>query len=68
VERQRKLEGKYLTADVSVGDYILADKVSDKPAAENKYLYSLNGEKQAMSITSGILPCQHRIGRAGKQL
>ena len=30
---------------------ILTDKISDEPAAENKYLYSLNGEKQAMSIT-----------------
>ena len=33
------------------GDYILTDKISDEPAAENRYLYSLNGEKQAMSIT-----------------
>lgn len=46
-----EVEGKYLTKDVSAGDYILWDKVSDEPAAENKYLYSLNGEKQAMSIT-----------------
>lgn len=26
-------------------------KVADEPAAENKYLYNLNGEKQAISIT-----------------
>lgn len=45
------VEGKYLTAKVYAGDYILTDKISDEPAAENKYLYSLNGEKQAMSIT-----------------
>lgn len=45
------VEGKYLTARVYAGDYILSDKISDEPAAENKYLYSLNGEKQAMSIT-----------------
>lgn len=45
------VEGKYLTATVYAGDYILTDKISDEPAAENKYLYSLNGEKQAMSIT-----------------
>lgn len=44
-------EGKYLTARVYAGDYILTDKTADEPAAENKYLYSLNGEKQAMSIT-----------------
>lgn len=46
-----EVEGKYLTADVSIGDYILTDKVSEEPAAENKYLYHLNGEKQAVSIT-----------------
>lgn len=45
------VEGKYLTAEVYTGDYILTDKVAEEPAAENKYLYSLNGEKQAMSIT-----------------
>ena len=45
------VEGKYLTTTVYAGDYILTDKISDDPAAENKYLYSLNGEKQAMSIT-----------------
>lgn len=44
-------EGKYLLATVYAGDYIVADKLSSEPAAENKYLYSLNGEKQAMSIT-----------------
>lgn len=45
------VEGKYLTATVYAGDYILTDKIADEPAAENKYLYNLNGEKQAMSIT-----------------
>lgn len=45
------VEGKYLTADVYAGDYIVSEKISAEPAAENKYLYSLNGEKQAMSIT-----------------
>lgn len=45
------VEGKYLKTDAYAGDYILKEKVSDEPAAENKYLYSLNGEKQAMSIT-----------------
>ena len=44
-------EGKYLTADVYAGDYIVAEKVAEEPAAENKYLYNLNGEKQAISIT-----------------
>ena len=45
------VEGKYLTTTVYAGDYILTDKISNEPAAENKYLYSLNGEKQAMFIT-----------------
>ena len=45
------VEGKYLTATVYAGDYILTDKISEEPSAENKYLYNLNGEKQAMSIT-----------------
>ena len=29
-------EGKYLTADVYAGDYIVAEKVADEPAAEIK--------------------------------
>ena len=45
------VEGKYLTATVYAGDYVLTDKISEEPSAENKYLYNLNGEKQAMSIT-----------------
>lgn len=45
------VEGKYLTATVYAGDYILTDKISEEPSAENKYLYNLNGEKQDMSIT-----------------
>ncbi len=43
--------GKYAKADLSVGDYILTTKLSDTPAAENAYLYSLDGSKQAMSVT-----------------
>lgn len=47
----KEVEGKYLTVDVCDGDYLLSTKVSDTPAKENEYLYNLNGEKQAMSIT-----------------
>lgn len=43
--------GKYAKTDLIVGDYILAAKLSETPAAENSYLYSLNGTKQAMSVT-----------------
>lgn len=45
------VEGMYLTADVSAGDYLFSSKVSREPAAENLYLYNLNGEKQAISVT-----------------
>lgn len=51
IRSMEEAEGKYLTADVYPGDYLVAEKASAEPAAENKYLYSLNGEKQAMSIT-----------------
>jgi len=43
--------GKYAKADLSIGDYILNTKLSDTPAAENAYLYNLDGTKQAMSVT-----------------
>lgn len=48
---KEQLVGQYATADLSVGDYILTTKITDVPASENAYLYSLNGEKQAMSVT-----------------
>lgn len=48
---KEQLVGQYATADLSVGDYILNTKITDVPASENAYLYSLNGEKQAMSVT-----------------
>lgn len=51
LRRITEAEGKYLTTDVYAGDYLLAEKVSEEPAAENQYLYHLNGEKQAISIT-----------------
>lgn len=43
--------GKYAVADLFPGDYILTDKLSDVPAAENTYLYSLTGDKQAISVS-----------------
>jgi pilus assembly protein CpaB len=51
--RIEDVEGKYLTADIFTGDFILPGKVSEAPAAENSYLYGLSGEKQAISITIG---------------
>ncbi|MEG0595086.1 MAG: SAF domain-containing protein, partial [Christensenella sp.] len=41
----------YAIADLAVGDYILNTKVSQAPAYENAYLYNLDGNKQAISLT-----------------
>lgn len=46
-----EVEGLYLTSDLCTGDYLFPSKVSADAGIENTYLYSLNGEKQAMSIT-----------------
>lgn len=43
--------GKFASADLVPGDYIIASKIADEPAAENAYLYNLTGEKQAISIS-----------------
>ena len=43
--------GKYASADMAQGDYIIRSKVAEEPAAENAYLYNLNGEKQAISVS-----------------
>lgn len=43
--------GKFASADLVAGDYIIASKIAEEPAAENAYLYNLTGEKQAMSIS-----------------
>ena len=43
--------GRYAAADMYAGDYILAAKLADTPASENAYLYNLNGDKQAISVT-----------------
>lgn len=43
--------GTFASADLAPGDYILTSKIAKEPAAENAYLYHLNGEKQAISVT-----------------
>ena len=43
--------GAFASADLAPGDYILASKIAEEPAAENAYLYQLTGEKQAISVT-----------------
>lgn len=48
---KKEVVGKYATADLAAGDYILSNKLSAVPAAENAYLYNLDGTKQAISVT-----------------
>lgn len=48
---KKEVLGKYATADLAAGDYILSSKLSAVPAAENAYLYNLDGKKQAISVT-----------------
>ncbi len=48
---KKEVVGKYATADLAAGDYILSGKLSAVPAAENAYLYNLDGTKQAISVT-----------------
>lgn len=43
--------GKFAVSDLASGDYILASKIADEPAAANAYLYNLTGEKQAISVS-----------------
>ena len=43
--------GKYAAADLAIGDYIINTKLSDAPAADNSYLYDLDGSRQAISVT-----------------
>ena len=48
---KKEVVGKYATADLAAGDYILSSKLSAVPAAENAYLYNLYCKKQAISVT-----------------
>lgn len=43
--------GRFASAGMVPGDYIIASKIADEPAAENVYLYNLTGEKQAISVS-----------------
>ena len=51
VKRTDTAIGKFALADLAPGDYILTSKIAEEPAAENAYLYNLNGEKQAISVS-----------------
>lgn len=51
LKNKENVVGKYATADLFKGDYVLNTKVSESPTSENKYLYGFDGNKQAISIT-----------------
>jgi len=51
VKNTETVLGKFASADMVPGDYIISSKIADEPAAENAYLYNLTGEKQAMSVS-----------------
>lgn len=51
VKNYDEVVGKYASAEMIKGEYVLAAKISDTPASENAYLYGLTGEKRAISIT-----------------
>lgn len=51
VKNTETVLGKFASADMVPGDYIIRSKIADEPAAENAYLYNLSGEKQAMSVS-----------------
>ena len=48
--------GKYAKADLAVGDYILAAKISEAPAAENAYLYNLARSRPSPSPSRASPP------------
>lgn len=51
VYKKEEVLNKYAIADIFVGDYILESKISETPSKDNEYLYNLDGNKQAISIT-----------------
>lgn len=51
IKNKENVVGQYAVADLNKGDYILNTKLSSSALAENKYLYSLDGNSQAISIT-----------------
>ena len=48
--------GKYAVADFVEGDYILTSKVEVEPAAENAYLYHLDGKNRQSPFCKSL--CQ----------
>jgi pilus assembly protein CpaB len=51
LEKTEEIAGKYALADLQKGDYVLSTKLSAAPLAAFEYLSTLDGTKQAMSLT-----------------
>lgn len=50
-KKSEEVLNQYATADLKKGDYIVKGKISDSPISANTYLWELNGERQAVSIS-----------------
>jgi pilus assembly protein CpaB len=51
IKNKNKLIGKYAAVDLTAGDYVLPEKVSNTPVSLSKYLYKLPKGKEAISVT-----------------
>lgn len=54
--------GKYASAEMIKGEYVLAAKISDTPASENAYLYNLTGKKARYFHNNPVL-CGRSFGQ-----
>lgn len=57
---KKEVVGKYATADLAAGDYILSSKLSAVPAAENAY--PLNAAEQEVLLCKMEAFCQQQTG------
>lgn len=51
VTAREDIAGRYALADLQKGDYVLTAKLSDQPLAEFEYLSTMDGTRQAVSVT-----------------
>ena len=51
LKQKDNVVGRYAKSDLYAGDYILKNKLSERPIAEFEYLTELDGSRLAMSVT-----------------
>lgn len=51
INKEELVVGKYAIMDLYIGENILSSKIVNEPLVINEYLYNLDGEKGAVSIT-----------------